>query len=100
MTNEAAIESCSSGAVECTTRGRRHVHPVYRDINVAGADTTEHREVLHASPSRISRRRLWREARVADGAGRRPELAPGVRQSVTFATGDASIADVLALGRG
>jgi putative nucleotidyltransferase with HDIG domain len=72
---------------------------VYRTINVAGADMTEHREVLQ----RITQSHLEkpsspeRHEAVADGASAPTSLLAFVSLS-RIASGDASIADVLALG--
>jgi len=96
MTNEAAIE------ILVERRGRMYDPQVvdtfirvYRDINVAGADTTEHREVLQ----KITQSRQPEPA-AAGESSRETAASSGVLAFVSLArvaTGDAGVADVLAL---
>jgi len=96
MTDEAAIE------ILLERRGRMYDPQVvdmfirvYRDINVAGSETTEHREVLQ----KITQSRQPDLPPVAEAA-RETAASAGVLAFVSLArvaSGDARIADVLAL---
>jgi putative nucleotidyltransferase with HDIG domain len=99
MTDAAAIE------ILLDRRGRMYDPSVvdmfirvYRDINVAGADTTEHREVLQRiTQSRLDTPSSADRHEAPDGASASTSLLAFVSLS-RVASGDASIADVLALG--
>ena len=96
MTDEAAIE------ILVERRGRMYDAQVvdtfirvYRDINVAGADTTEHREVLQ----KITQSRQPEPISAGDPS-RETAASAGVLAFVSLArvaAGDAGVADVLAL---
>ena len=96
MTDEAAIE------ILLERRGRMYDPQVvdmfirvYRDINVAGAETTEHREVLQ----KITQSRQPDPMPAAE-PGRETAASAGVLAFVSLArvaSGDARVADVLAL---
>src|SRR5262249_23205670 len=97
MTDQAAIE------VLVERRGRMYdpnvvdtFIRVYRDINVASADATEHREVLQ----RITQSRQP-DVPISPDTAREMAASSGVLAFVSLArvaTGDAAVADVLALG--
>jgi putative nucleotidyltransferase with HDIG domain len=99
MTNAAAIE------ILLERRGRMYdpravdtFIEVYRDINVAGADMTEHREVLQRiSQSHLEPAPSPERHEPADTAAAPTSLLAFVSLS-RVASGDASVADVLALG--